>query len=367
MKWTARVAITVSMAGAALVVIAPNASAATRFVGAGQSIQAAVNRASAGDAIVVSGTHAENVVINKDNIRLIGVGATLVPPAKAAPNLCADPSDPTGAPGICVVGDLTFPDPNGPPNVVRAVQGVSVSGFTVQGFKGDGIFVFGAQDTAVWGNRLINDGEYGVFANTSSGTTVAFNVTSNASEAGIYIGDSPQANALVFRNETFGNGWGIFVRDAEHGVIESNHIWGNCIGVLVLADAPGPAGAFTIHGNLINDNSKACAANDEEGQPPLSGIGIALPGSHDVSITGNWFAHNVAGGPSAFNGAVAMVTLPADPGGPTPSSPKNNTVANNVFTTNGLDIFSDGTGSGNVLSPNACSKSTPASICAPTS
>jgi len=352
------------------VVVAPNASAATRFVGAGQSIQAALNRASAGDIIVVSGAHAENVAITKDGIRLVGVGATLTPPTKPVANPCTDPEDPSAAPGICVVGELDFSNPNGPPVVKDPVQRVSVSGFTVQGFKEDGIFVLGGEDTAVWGNRLINNGEYGVFALVSSGTTVAFNVTSGASEAGIYIGDSPQANALIFRNETFGNGWGIFVRDAEHGVIESNHIWGNCIGVLVLADAPGPAGAFTIHGNLINDNNKACAAvqDEEDNQPALSGIGVALPGAHDVSVTGNWFAHNVPGGPSAFRGAVALVTLPAEPGAPAgsppPSSPKNNTVRNNVFTTNSLDIFSDGTGTGNVLSPNACSNSTPASICA---
>jgi hypothetical protein len=365
MGWFARVAVAGSVAGAALITVAPAASALPRFVGPGQSIQRAINRASAGDEIIVTGHHAENVLISKDGIRLIGLGAVITPPARPLGNICANPSDPASAPGICVVGDIAFPDPNGPPVVHRMVSDVSVSGFTVQGFSGDGIFVFGAQDAAIWGNQLLDDGDYGVFANSSSGTTIAFNVTTNAKEAGIYVGDSPQASALVFRNVTSGNNFGIFVRNAEHGVIESNHVWGNCIGVLVLADAPGPAGAFTIHGNLINDNSKVCAAS-EDGPPALSGLGVALAGAHDVSVTENWIAHNVPAGPTDVKGGVVLALQdPKKPvTGQTP--PMNNTVRNNVLKGNDPDIFSDGNGTGNVLQPNVCTTSTPATICAAT-
>src|SRR5438270_3494120 len=51
------------------------------IVSNGQSIQAAIDKAAPGSTIWVrEGTYAENVLINKDNIRLLGHDATIVPP-----------------------------------------------------------------------------------------------------------------------------------------------------------------------------------------------------------------------------------------------------------------------------------------------
>jgi pectin methylesterase-like acyl-CoA thioesterase len=59
----------------------------TKFVRPGQSIQAAIDMANPGDRILVPpGTYAEQLTIDKDGIDLIGLGATLVPPASAAHN-----------------------------------------------------------------------------------------------------------------------------------------------------------------------------------------------------------------------------------------------------------------------------------------
>jgi hypothetical protein len=137
---------------------------------------------------------------------------------------------------------------------------------------------------------------------------------------------------------------------------------------LVVSDAPGPSGSFLVHGNLINDNSKACPPSND-GTPPLSGLGVAMVGAHDVTISDNWIARNTPSGATAFHGGVVAITGPADPtapaGSPPPTAPKNNAVHNNVFVGNNADIFSDGTGTGNVFTPNACSTSTPTTICAP--
>jgi hypothetical protein len=91
----------------------------------GESIQAAVDAASPGTTIVVRcGAYAENVQITTDRIKPRGLGARLVPPAEPAPNECSfgEPAND----GICAVGQLEFPDPEGPPVVADPVEDVSI-------------------------------------------------------------------------------------------------------------------------------------------------------------------------------------------------------------------------------------------------
>ena len=71
-----------------VVFASPAGAAAAVVVHPGQSIQAAVDAAAPGTTIIVQrGTYAENVEITTDGIKLLGNGATLVPPANPAPNL----------------------------------------------------------------------------------------------------------------------------------------------------------------------------------------------------------------------------------------------------------------------------------------
>src|ERR687890_1083519 len=164
----------------------------------GESIQKAIEAADPGDTIVVlGGVHHESVVIKKDGISLRGVDAVLKPPAK--------PSSPCGASGFCVKAD-----------------NVSISGFTVRNFRDFGIVAMGARNAKFMANRAFNNGEYGIAAFSSTGTHIIANLTSGSDEAGIYVGDSPHADATVAANETYGNLFGILVRNASHGKIAAN-------------------------------------------------------------------------------------------------------------------------------------------------
>src|SRR3712207_3878688 len=60
-----------------------SAGAQSLVVGAGESIQKAVNAADPGDTIVVRGVHRENVVIRKNGIKLRGEDAVIEVPARA--------------------------------------------------------------------------------------------------------------------------------------------------------------------------------------------------------------------------------------------------------------------------------------------
>ena len=318
--------------------------AAGTIVGPGESIQRAINAAHAGDTIVVSGAHREDVVIRKNGISLRGIGkAVISPPSRVG--------SPCGPSGICVLGDVNFN--NGKVN--EYVKNVSVSGLKVKNFRDQGVFAIGARDATFVDNRLIGNGEYGVFALFSTGTRIVSNVARGSDEAGIYVGSSRHANARVLGNETSGNLLGIFVRDALGGTIAGNRVHNNCLGVLFLADAPGPSGNFEVRGNQVRDNKRSCPASEEA--PPLSGVGISLFGARGVKVTGNHIAGNVPSGPSIFSGGVVVVR--GDGG----TAPRGNSVVANNFGRNRPDISWDGSGSGNRFARNNCDTSVPARLC----
>jgi parallel beta-helix repeat protein len=297
----------------------------------GESIQKAIKAAHPGDSIVVlGGVHRETVTIKKDGISLRGVDAVLKPPAK--------PTSPCGASGFCVKAD-----------------NVSISGFTVRSFPATGIIAIGVRNAKFMTNRAFNNKEYGIAAFSSTGTTIISNLTRGSDEAGIYVGDSPHADAIVAANETYGNLFGIFVRNARHGKIAGNQVHNNCMGMLFLADAPGPAGVFDVRGNKVVDNTRACPANEEA--PPLSGVGIALLGARGMEIKSNHIIHNVPSGPTEFSGGVLVVSG----FGGTP--PTNNTLTGNTILRNKPDIFWNKSGSGNRLKPNNCKTSKPGRLC----
>ncbi|HEY7107302.1 MAG TPA: right-handed parallel beta-helix repeat-containing protein [Acidimicrobiia bacterium] len=341
---------TLLVAGAAAANAAPIV-----VVGPHASIQRAIDAVGPGGTVVVKpGTYAEHLVITK-TVNLVGWGAVLVPPPGDAPSSpCSGPDPNTD--GICIAGALTLAT-DGSVIVNSYVQDVRITGLTITGFGGSGIDQIGGSGSAFLGNRLAGNDEYGIAAFDSTGTTELFNFASGSGEAGFYIGDSPRANATLFANASVDNLFGIFVRDAEHGQIGGNTVHDNCLGVLFLADAPGPDGAFTVARNSISDNTKACPGSADENLPPLSGIGVLIDGAHDVVLNNNLIVHNVPSGDTFASGGVGVVT--GDGG----TAPVNNVVQRNAILKNSVDILWDGNGTGNVLQPNWCQTSQPGGLC----
>jgi parallel beta-helix repeat protein len=336
----------------------PAGAAGVVTVDPGGSIQAAVDQASPGTTIVVRpGTYHEHVTITTDGIKLVGLNATLVPPADHPETACSFGGPATD--GICAVGEISFPDPQGPPVVDDPVSNVTISGFTVSGFEGTGILYLGAENPVITGNRVIDNGGYGIARFISSGGSIIANRASGSAEAGIYVGDSPNANVLIAANESSGNElFGFFLRDAANGTVTGNRSHDNCVGAIVLNTGAGVAGNWSFKANLIQHNNAACPADEEEGTPPLSGIGIAIAGGHDNSIVGNVITGNVPSIDVPFSGGVVVIN-PDIPG----AEPTGNVVRANVIQRNQPDIFTDGSGSGNVFADNSCRTSVPDGLC----
>jgi nitrous oxidase accessory protein NosD len=192
-------------------------------VGPGDSIQAAVDAAAPGETIVVlRGTYRENVVIAKDGIRLLSLGARLEPPAAPEPNFCSEPGQPAAI-GICVAGKFD-PDTG---EVLDPVDDVTVSGFHTRDFPDAGVLAYGALNATFAHNVAENDDEYGITAFVSTGTRMLFNRASGADEAGFYIGDSPVADATLVGNVAEDSRFGILWRNAEGGSAVGNVVRGN--------------------------------------------------------------------------------------------------------------------------------------------
>jgi parallel beta-helix repeat protein len=326
----------------------------------GQSIQAAIDAAAPGAIIVVKhGTYAENLVIKTDGITLVGRGATLVPPATPAPDPCSPPEGGTVVDGICAIGQLQ-PQPDAPPTVTDPLDHVTISGFRITGFPTIGIVFVGANDPVVTRNVATNNAEYGIARFVSSGGAIVGNDTSGSGEAGIYVGDSPNANVLVAGNRSHDNQlFGFFFRDSANGRAIGNESSGNCVGMIVLNTGANVAGDWRLIGNRLHDNDRFCPPDPEEGSPPLSGIGVAIANAHGNLVSGNAIRDNVPSGPVPFAGGVAVVNA----GTPGAEAPTNNLITRNVVLGNEPDLFWDGSGTGNAFTRNVCRTSTPDGLC----
>jgi parallel beta-helix repeat protein len=336
-----------------LATAAPTSASAALVVHPGESIQAAVDAAHPGETVtVLSGTYHEAVCVTTDGIRLRGQGAVIMPPAQAPQSPCAfDEGGQTI--GIALVGVLDFDTGQ----VLDPVSDVTVSGFRVEGFAGFGIGMIGGHNVDIVDNMAVNNGEYGIARFVSTGGSLRNNRATGSEEAGLYLGDSPEAHATIVGNTAWDNGFfGIFVRDSAHGTVVGNTSYGNCIGIIVLS-SEAIAEDWTVVGNSVHDNVKACPASEDG--PPASGIGVLLAGSRDTTVRGNTITGNQPTGPSLATGGVAVVSTAALGG----QDPTGNLVQGNLLSDNDPDLFYDGSGSGNSFVSNNCQTSVPDGLC----
>lgn len=327
----------------------------------GESIQAAINAAKSGDTVKVrAGTYGENLSVTKDRIKIEGAGAgktILEPPAEFVPNICNPPG--MGGTGICVA-DATAPtDPAGAPTVNHVVQRFALEDFTVQGFQ-IGVFLRSTNRSELKHNEFADNEEYGAFSNTSTRSQIEKNVAHGSAEAGFYVGDSPNSRAEVEKNEAYDNALGFFFRDASNGDATRNYAHDNCVGFLLLdTGAPTAPTGWELDKNRSNNNNKACPPVDEEGVPPLSGVGIALAGASDNRITANEVNNNVPSGPSPFIAGGIVLVPTTDFGG---GAPTDNRIRKNHLEGNQPFDLSDA-GQNNHFRNNHCTSSQPDGLC----
>jgi hypothetical protein len=203
----------------------------------------------------------------------------------------ADPPAP-GEQDPCAGAGLCWSAPDGPVKVGDLTTVGHANG--ILGLRMDGMLV------ARTSGR--DHDEYGIAAFESHRLSFVHNTErGDGGEAGIYIGDTDDADARVAHNTSTGWTFGFFFRDSRVGTAWDNKLAGNCIGALVLdtgLNGTGtdpethqeftnhPAGAWLLVGNRIVRNTRFCPAEGEgeEGAPPVGGHGVAVIGADHVRI-----------------------------------------------------------------------------------
>jgi len=340
-----------------LTLVSPtSAIAKTHLVEPGDSIQAAVDAASPGDTVMVrAGTYRESVKIQTDGLTLSAEGRVTLKPVKYGDGQCYLPGH---VAGFCVV-PVDFDPSLG--SYTRRVSDVTITGFRIVGF----IYVvvgFGTENLKVSHVVAIDNHDYGVASFDGIGTRFTRNATTGSHDAGIYVGDSVDANAVVTNNRSWDNALGILVRHSHKVVVSHNRVWGNCLGVFLLSDIEaGGSGQITVQHNRVSANNNFCPVF-EGFLPDLGGGGIVLAGSqHDIIF------HNVVSdnrGKTLFSGGIVLITNTlANPDGSFDVSKDNLVALNRLSGNEPGDIVTDTTSTPNSLVRNRCDTSVPDGLC----
>src|SRR5215212_98977 len=278
--------------GVALVAGVGSAGAQSSVVGPGESIQKAVNAAHPGDTIVVRGVHREDVVIRKNGIKLRGEDAVIeAPPRAKADSPC---SKTFGPEAICVLGDVNIK--TGKLEGQR-VRDVSISGFTIRGFKQKPnkgfatimIDVFGARNATVEGNHVVGNNGAGIGIGAEGlNNTIENNDLTDNKEAGVSVLQG-ERNATVANNTFTGNDRGIFATDSTETKILSNDITDNNLGMLVEKST-----GTKILSNDITDSTVLATGIVESTGTKILSNDISRSGESGIVIFGPERANNDA-------------------------------------------------------------------------
>jgi parallel beta-helix repeat protein len=218
----------------------------------------------------------------------------------------------------------------------QRVSDVSVSGFTIRGFKikgkGDNtafvIDVFGARNATVVGNRITGNVASGIAFGKSVNTTLAKNhvIGSPETENGIIVDSSSRTK--IVNNVVRSNVFGIDVNKSPNTTIAGNDSIGNVADGFGVIDSPGTKILSNVArrndtvGIFLGDTQRANAkvvGNDLSG----SDFGIYVSNSQGGSFAANEVHNNCAG---------MFFTSDFEPGPPSGNfAVKGNTVKNNTL------------------------------------
>ena len=340
--------VTAFVISAVVVAVPAFGGSNTHVVRPGESIQAAVDAAAPGDTVVVrEGEYYGSVTIHTDGLTLRAQGYVVLEPSRYGSSECYLPGHDVG---ICVV-PVDFDSSSG--SYSNRVRKVTITGFRIEDFAGDGVFGFGTENLTVSNVVAIDNTAYGVASFDGIGTKFTHNTVSGSHDAGIYVGDSQDARAVVGHNRARNNALGILVRHSRNALVFDNEARGNCIGVFLLADGQaGGSGDITVLNNSVVANNAVCTQfAAEEFLPILGGGGIVLAGSqHNVVIQNVVSDHQ---GDTLFSGGIVLIATPrANQDGSFDASTNNVVILNKTRGNEPADIVHDAASTPNLIVGN---------------
>ncbi len=314
----------------------------------GEPIQAAVDRARAGDTVLVPyAVYHERVVVDLSDFTLLG-----------EPNAAGE------WPVLDGLGEMAD-------GVIASGNNFEMANFVVQHYKSNGILVEGATGVHLHDLYVEDTGTYGIYPTRSTDVIVENSTAVGMHDAGIYAGKC--ANVIVRYNVAYGNVLGIEVENTDTAEIYGNHTYDNATGIFVdlLPNLPSKVSLNTkVYDNLVENNNHANFAPPEITAALVpEGAGIVLLGADHVEVYNNTMRGNNSAGIAVFNLTVAFDPETIDVG----PTPENNWVHSNILENNGskpddmvanlgipgADILWDVSGLGNTFDQPEASKFPP--------
>lgn len=290
--------------------------AQTLAVKAGESIQAAVNRARPGDVIeVMPGVYKEEVKIDLDNITLRGIKAeSTIPGGVSRPVLDGEGklSD-----GVLVTG-----------------SNFRIENFDLRNYVANGVVAQHARNVVFRDLNIDKTGLYGVYPVSCTGVTIERCVATGIADAALYVGQS--RDIVVRDSEAHDNVTGIEIENSVNAVVENNYVHDNTGGVLVfiLPNNPSKVGHNCIvRNNRVINNNHVNFANPNSivaNVPP--GTGVMVMAADNNEVTGNEIRGNDCYGVAVFSLEVAF---PKGTSFDVGATPENNWIHENVYSDNG--------------------------------
>ncbi|HVM95201.1 MAG TPA: right-handed parallel beta-helix repeat-containing protein [Candidatus Acidoferrales bacterium] len=307
-------------------------------VNPGQSIQAAIDAASPGDTInVMPGDYTESQ-------------ATLAAIMVTKPlKLIAKSNRPSSKVRILPTGSqhdgiLVAPANEGDPDI----DGVEISGFTVEGFSNNGIWLRHVKNFTIDNNETINNLENGIWPTLSANGLVKKNVSYGSQDSALWVEGSE--NVRVMDNELHHSPTGLEITVSNEVTAESNDVHDNTVGVGLYHPAAAglpPLMPLSLNGywhiinnHVYNNNQASTAPGGMAAQIPPGG-GILVLGVDHVDLQQNHIDGNDFFGIAMIDYCVAVKGSDFDcatnPPEVSDTSPDNNMFIGNVLTGNGLN------------------------------
>lgn len=313
----------------------------TITVKAGESIQAAVNRAQAGDTIeVMTGVYQEEVKIDLDNITLRGL-----PEPEVITEVIAD-GQPTvlNARSALAAALVTNPRILARPlltgkkklsdGVIATGSNFVIENFDIEDYVANGVVAQHARNVTFRNLHIDDTGLYGLYPVSCTGVTIERCTATGIADAALYVGQS--RDIVVRDSEAYDNVTGIEIENSINAVVENNYVHDNTGGILVfvLPNNVSKVGRDCVVRNnrVINNNHANFANPNSIVANVMPGTGILVMAADGTEVTANEISGNDTFGVAVFSLEVAFPKGTAFDVGPTP---ENTFIHGNTYSENG--------------------------------
>ena len=347
-------------------------SKANIIVHAGQSIQAAIDKAQPGCTIKIEpGVYKESITVNKAGIKLIGVN-------KNGDDITDDDNDGCGHDAAIVIQNPGEEEDG--ITVGDAGDGFVLKNVTVQNFEENGVVLDSVDNFTITHVTALNNGEYGIFPVHSSHGSIKHCKVSGHTDTGIYVGQSSDVN--MEHNTATANVNGLEVENSTDVDVTKNQSYDNVCGILIDLlpgkDIKTSANVYVANNHVYNNNHVNFGEVGSLESVVPTGLGILVLGTDATTIENNKITDNGFAGVAVFS-TLVLATLAGIPPDeiladiePYPDGDKirSNNLHHNGFNPPvipdlplpGVDLLWDGSGTNNCWSENKFKTSYPSPL-----